>query len=53
MFACDDEGRILAGVSGIVWGGCCELQALWVMESVRGRGLARALIAALIGRPSP
>ena len=26
---------------------------MWVMESVRGRGLARALIAALIGRPSP
>ena len=44
IFVRDDDGRILAGVSGIVWGGCCELQALWVEESLRGRGLARALI---------
>ena len=44
IFVRDDDGRILAGVSGIVWGGCCELQALWVEESLRGRGLARALM---------
>ena len=35
----------VAGVSGIVWGGYCELQAMWVEESLRGRGLARALMA--------
>ena len=45
IFVRDDEGRILAGVSGIVWGGYCELQAMWVDDSLRGRGLARALIA--------
>jgi len=45
IFARDDEGRIVAGISGIVWGGCCELQAMWVEESLRGRGLARALMA--------
>ena len=45
IFVRDDEGRIVAGVSGIVWGGCCDLQALWVHESFRGRGLARALMA--------
>jgi GNAT superfamily N-acetyltransferase len=46
IFLRDDAGRMLAGVSGIVWGGCCELHAMWVAESLRGRGLARALIAA-------
>jgi GNAT superfamily N-acetyltransferase len=44
IFARDDDGRILAGVSGIVWGGACELQAMWVDESLRHRGLAGALI---------
>ena len=41
-----DGDTILAGISGIVWGGCCELQAMWVDESLRGRGLARSLMAA-------
>jgi ribosomal protein S18 acetylase RimI-like enzyme len=45
IFVRDDEGRIRAGISGIVWGGYCELQAMWVAEPVRGRGLARALVA--------
>jgi GNAT superfamily N-acetyltransferase len=45
IFLRDNDGRMLAGISGIVWGGCCELQAMWVTESPRGRGLARALIA--------
>jgi len=46
IFLRDDEGRVLAGISGIAWGGCCELQAMWVDEPLRGRGLARALMAA-------
>lgn len=45
IFARDDHGRVVAGISGIVWGGCCELQAMWVKESLRNRGLARALLA--------
>jgi GNAT superfamily N-acetyltransferase len=45
IFVRDDEGRILAGISGIVWGGYCEAQAMRVDESLRGRGLARALVA--------
>jgi GNAT superfamily N-acetyltransferase len=45
VFARDDDGRIVAGVSGIVWGGYCELQAMWVKESLRHRGLAHALVA--------
>jgi len=46
VFARDEGGRVLAGISGIVWGGCCELQAMWVDEALRGRGLARSLMAA-------
>jgi GNAT superfamily N-acetyltransferase len=45
VFVRDDEERIVAGISGIVWGGCCELQAMWVDESLRGRGLARTLMS--------
>ncbi len=41
-----DGDRVVAGVSGIVWGGSCEIQALWVDEPLRGRGLASALMAA-------
>ena len=44
IFVRDDDGRILAGLSGMFWGGCCELHAMWVDESLRGRGLARALM---------
>ncbi len=40
-----DGDQVLAGISGIVWGGYCELQAMWVDESLRGRGLGRALMA--------
>ncbi len=46
IFVRDDGRRILAGISGMTWGGCCELHALWVDEELRGRGLARALMAA-------
>jgi GNAT superfamily N-acetyltransferase len=41
-----DAGRIVAGISGWTWGDCCELQSLWVKPSLRGQGLATALIAA-------
>jgi len=45
IFARADDGHIVAGISGIAWGGCCELQAMWVEKSLRGRGLAHALVA--------
>jgi len=45
IFLRDDDGRVVAGISGITWGGCCELQAMWVDEPLRHRGLARALMA--------
>jgi GNAT superfamily N-acetyltransferase len=44
IFARDDDGHVVAGISAIVWGGYCELQAMWVGESLRSRGLAFALI---------
>ena len=46
VFVRDDNGRVLAGVSGIVWGGYCELHAMWVDAALRGRGLAWALMTA-------
>ena len=45
IFARGDDGRVVAGISGIVRGGYCELQAMWVEESLRNRGLAHALVA--------
>jgi GNAT superfamily N-acetyltransferase len=45
IFGRDSDGHVVAGISGIVWGGCCELQAMWVEESLRNRGLAHALVA--------
>jgi ribosomal protein S18 acetylase RimI-like enzyme len=45
IFARGDDRRVVAGISGIVWGGYCELQAMWVEESLRNRGLAHALLA--------
>ena len=45
IFARGDDGQVVAGICGIVWGGCCELQAMWVDESLRNRGMAHALLA--------
>ncbi len=45
IFVRDDDGQILAGVCGTIWGGCCQVHALWVDDALRGRGLARALMA--------
>ena len=46
VFVRGDQGALLGGICGITWGGYCELHAMWVDESVRGRGLARRLLAA-------
>ena len=45
IFVRDDENRIVAGISGMTWGGCCQLHVMWVDEPLRGRGLGRALMA--------
>jgi GNAT superfamily N-acetyltransferase len=49
IFVRDDDGRILAGVSGSTWGGCCQVHALWVDDSIRGRGLGRELMTTAEG----
>lgn len=41
----DAHGRLVGGVSGTAWGGCCQLQAMWVDAAHRGRGWSRRLIA--------
>jgi GNAT superfamily N-acetyltransferase len=46
IFVRGDDGAITAGVAGVIWGGCLELHAVWVDESLRNRGLGRTLIAA-------
>jgi len=46
IFVRGPAGELTAGISGIVAGGGCELTALWVEEADRGRGIARALLAA-------
>lgn len=45
VFVRDESDRVIAGVSGTMWGGYCELHAMWVDERARGRGLARRLMA--------
>jgi GNAT superfamily N-acetyltransferase len=45
IFVRDDEGQVVAGASGSTWGGCCQVHAVWVDDPLRGRGLARALMA--------
>ena len=46
IFVRDDLGRIVAGICGNTWGGCCEIRQFWVEESRRGRGVGTALLAA-------
>jgi GNAT superfamily N-acetyltransferase len=42
----DESGKLVAGVSGHTWGGCCTIVLLWVDESLRGTGMGRALMQA-------
>lgn len=38
--------RIVAGINGHTWGGCCEVSRLWIHESMRGQGLGTLLMQA-------
>lgn len=46
IVARDAAGRSLGGISGITWGGSCELLTLWVDEGHRRRGIATRLLQA-------
>ena len=40
------EGELVAGLYGWTWGGCCEIEYLWVHEAHRKQGLGASLLAA-------
>ena len=41
----DDTGAVVAGLHGQVGGGWLYIQALWVAEAHRGRGMGKELLA--------
>ncbi len=42
----DEAGRTIAGISGHMWSGCCEISVLWVIESSWGKGISASLMRA-------
>ncbi len=46
IFVRDDSGAIVAGLWGWTWGGCLQVQFLWVQESRRKLGEGSELLAA-------
>lgn len=45
-FAHGDDGAVIGGAVGRWWGGCAELQQLWVEDAHRKHGLGAALVGA-------
>ncbi len=46
VFARHDDGAVLGGAVGRTWGENCELQQLWVGETLRHQGIGSRLMAA-------
>src|SRR6476659_4414289 len=44
----DELGRLIGVAAGYTWAGTSELKQMWVDESHRGRGYARALLNAFV-----
>lgn len=44
-FVRDDLGRIVAGITGTLWGDAAEVHVVWVAEERRGEGLGTRLLA--------
>ena len=49
VFVRDENRRIVAGICGNTWGGCCEIRQFWVEESRRRLGLGARLLDAAEG----
>ncbi len=46
IFVRDERQRIVAGICGSTWGGCCEIRQFWVEEAWRKQGLGTKLLDA-------
>jgi GNAT superfamily N-acetyltransferase len=46
-FIRDDEGGLIAGLYGWVWGGTCEIALFWVREDRRGQGVGGRMLEAV------
>jgi GNAT superfamily N-acetyltransferase len=44
-FVRDEGGAVRGGVYGWTWGGCCELELLWVDPAIRGQGYGSRLLS--------
>jgi GNAT superfamily N-acetyltransferase len=46
IFLRNPQNEIIAGLYGWTWGGCCEVDKLWVHADWRGKGLGTRLMTA-------
>lgn len=46
-FIRNDQGRIIAGVTGYTWADMAEIEFLWVDPAVRGQGLGSQVLEAV------
>ncbi len=47
VFVRNDDGSLAGGVCAYGWGGCFEVELLWVAEDRRGEGLGSRLMTAI------
>ena len=47
VFVKNDDGSLAAGVSAHAWGGCMQVELLWVADERRGEGLGTKLMDAV------